>query len=892
MPFIPGTKLGPYEIVAPLGAGGMGEVYRAKDTRLAREVALKFLPGDFAEDPERHARFEREAKLLASLNHPHIAVLYGLERIDGQVVLAMELVDGAGLDELIARGPIATEEAIGIATQIAEGMEAAHEKGIVHRDLKPANIKVRADGAVKVLDFGLAKAWEEPAAPGDVADSPTLTGHYTRAGVILGTAAYMSPEQARGRPVDKRADIWAFGVVLFEMLTATRLFGGETVSDVLAGVLTREPDWAALPAATPPSVIRLLRRCLERDPKLRLRDIGEARIELSRTPHEEAPSAGPALARRGSRLRELAAWSAVLLLSVAAVALWRQSAAAPERPPVLLRASIVAPEGLTFVNGVLDPYGPAVLSPDGRLVVFPASARPGHIQLWARALDAAEPRPLAGTEQGSYPFWSPDSRSIGFFAGGKLRTLEVAGGAPFTLCDAPSGRGGTWGPDGTIVFAPSLYSTLLAIAATGGTTRQVTQFDAAKRQSSHRWPFFLPDGRHFLYYSFETGFFDMVAEQPWDGVYMGSLDGSPGRFLVRSSSEGQYASSHLLYLREDSLVAAPFDLSRLSLAGEPKLLAEGVDRDLGRSKGSFTVSAQGTLAFQEGRESNQTQLTWLDRAGRRLGTLGEPGILGEPSISPDGKSAAVSRFDTASRTTQVWRYDLAMGVGSRFTLGTFQNRFPVWSADGSRIFFAQKREDGIDLRAKAANGSGDEELIYHSGDQVYPMCASRDGRFVVLTLGRGDGIFALSLAGEKTPRMLTGKTRDPSASLSPDSRWLAYNSEESGRNEVYVASFPEPGGKWQVSQAGGTQPVWRRDGRELFFTTGDGELMAAEVKEGGASPELGTPKLLFQFPPIPNTNYWYYAAASDGQKFLATMPIQTQQPPISLVVGWPELLKK
>jgi hypothetical protein len=384
----------------------------------------------------------------------------------------------------------------------------------------------------------------------------------------------------------------------------------------------------------------------------------------------------------------------------------------------------------------------------------------------------------------------------------------------------------------------------------------------------------------------------MVSEGPWDGIYVGSLDGSPGRFLVRSSSEGQYASSHLLYLREDTLVAAPFDLSGLSLTGEAKLLVEDVDRDVGRSKGSFTVSAQGTLAFQEGRESNQAQLTWLDRAGRRLGTLGEPGILGEPSISPDGKSAAVSRLDTASRTTQVWRYDLVTGVGSRFTLGTLPSRFPVWSSDGSRIFFAQKREDGMDLRAKAANGSGDEELIYRSGDQLYPMSASHDGRFVVLTLGRGNGLFVLPLAGEKTMRMLTGGTRDPTASLSPDSRWLAYHSEESGRNEVYVASFPEPGGKWQVSQSGGTQPQWRRNGREFFFTTGDNELMAVEVKAGPASLELGTPQRLFGFPPIPNTNYWYYATAPDGDKFLVVMPVRTEQPPISLVVGWPELLKK
>ena len=685
----PGTPIGPYEIVAPLGAGGMGVVVRARDTRLGRDVALKFLPVDFAEDPDRHARFEREAKLLASLNHPNIAVLYGLEHLDGQHALAMELVEGEGLDERIARGAVPVEEAIPIALQIAEALEAAHEKGIVHRDLKPANVRVRPDGTVKVLDFGLAKAWDETgAANSDLALSPTITGHHTRAGVVLGTAAYMSPEQARGRPVDKRADIWAFGCLLFEMLTGRPLFAGETVRTCSRRCCARRWTWPRCrPAAA--EIRPLLAGCLDRDLKRRLRDIGEARVAIEeglegrpdgrhvsatgdasdpRTPSGSAAASLRPPARGAHRSREVALWVAFVLATSAALALWLGSSGAGSRSAGVVRASIPTPAGLSFATGGLDPHGSAAISPDGRLLVFPASSKERGIQLLIRPLDASEARPLPGTDHAAYPFWSPDSRSIGFFADGRLKTMFVSGGEPLDLCDAPNGRGGTWSREGTIVFAPSLQSALYSVPAAGGTPTVVTQLRRVQAPGDAPVPG-LPPGWSPL---------SLLCQHPVppaDGVlrtmgrHLPRVPGRRGRSLPRALGVGaQFASSHLLFMRRNELLAVPFDPRNPAVSGEPSVLAENVERDMGRSKGGFTVSEGGTPRLPSGR-GGERDPAHLARPGgtAALGTVGEPGFLGDPELSPDGRRVVVSVLDAATRTVQIWLYDLgnSAAAGSR-----------------------------------------------------------------------------------------------------------------------------------------------------------------------------------------------------------------------------------
>jgi len=563
----------------------------------------------------------------------------------------------------------------------------------------------------------------------------------------------------------------------------------------------------------------------------------------------------------------------------------------------VVRASIPTPEGLTFATGGQDPHGPAAISPDGRILVFPASSKDRGIQLWIRPLDAAEPRPLPGTEQAAYPFWSPDGKSIGFFAGGKLKTVAVTGGEPLVLGDAPNGRGGAWSPDGTILFAPSLSSGLYRVPKAGGASQPVTHLDASKGQGTHRFPAFLPDGRHFLYYASGTDPMRMEYEGPWDGIYLGSLDGGADRFLARSASEGQYASSHIVFMRQSTLLAVAFDPRSLAISGEPSVIADDAERDLGRSKGDFTVSEGGTVAYHPGTHTSWTQLVWLDRSGRRLGSVGEPGIMGEPELSPNGKRAAVSVLDAASRTVQIWLYDLAGGAGSRFTLGSWASRFPIWSPDGSRVYFSSNRKGSGDLYVKPASGTGDEKQVFHSEGWVWPSDCSRDGRFLTFTQGSVAGdrqvaIRVLPLSGEgKATIVSSEKVKEAVARISPDSRWIAYESEESGRGEIQVAAFPGPGGKWQVSTGGGGYVRWRRDGKELFFINSEEEMMAVDVR-AGTSFEFGTPKALFKLPPIPNTNYWYYDVAPGGDRFLVTVPVVTKQAPLSLVLNWTAALRK
>jgi Tol biopolymer transport system component len=870
MPHAAGDKLGPYEILAPIGKGGMGEVYRARDTKLDRDVAIKVLPAALAQDPERLARFEREAKVLASLNHPNIAQIYGVEESKNLRALVMELVPGETL-----KGPLPLETALNYAKQIADALEAAHEKGITHRDLKPANIMITPAGVVKVLDFGLAAVTQPSAASeGDPANSPTLTMRATQAGMIMGTAAYMSPEQASGKPVDKRADIWSFGVVLWEMLTGKRLFDGETISHTLAAVLTKEPDLQPVPA----EVRRLLQRCLEKDPKRRLRDIGDAwellevgqAHSLSTTGHGPVPQRWPWVAAAGT-----------LAVIAAGLAFVHFRETAPEQ-----RSTRFEVAGKSDLQDV-------ALSPDGRYLAFTASSG-----LWVRPLDSLEARALPGTEEARFPFWSPDSAFLGFFAGGKMKKIAAGGGPAQTLCDAPANRGGTWNRDGIILFAPNVTSGLYRVSAAGGVPAPVTK---PAGTVSHRFPEFLPDGRHF---SFVVTSITVEAS----GIYIGSLDGTTERLLPEvshaaySAPTGFSRTGHLLFVRDGTLMAQPFDPERLRTTGEAFPIAEQVSDNAGVPGSSlFSVSGPGTLVY--GRGAGKRQLVWRDRTGKRLGLIGTPGDISFEKLSPDEKKVAFMISVGAAASSDIWVHDLMRNTTSRFTFGPGFTFTPVWSPDGSRIVYgsSSKAGQGSDIYQKPASGAGQAEVVSHVGTtnvRIYDW--SPDGKAIAYSPDingktRAD-LWLLPLNGDRKPvPYLQTEFGEYLGQFSHDGRWMAYTSDESGREQVYVQTVPPSGAKWQISTAGGSRPRWRRDGRELYYVAADQMVMAVPVKPG-SSFEAGAPQALFG--PIlarPGTIYQnYYQPTADGQRFMVNEPAgeESGPPPLTVVLNWQAGLRK
>ena len=916
MSVTPGIRLGPYEVLSLLGAGGMGEVYRARDTRLQRDVALKVLPADFAEDPERLARLRREAQVLASLNHPSIAGIYGLEEANpstgsGQAAvyaLVLELVEGPTLAERIARGPIPLDEALPVARQVADALEAAHEQRIIHRDLKPANIKVRTDGTVKVLDFGLAKLVGPPEGghsvhPGSLDDrsvrlqpdltaSPTMTSPaMTRMGVILGTAAYMSPEQARGRVVDKRADIWAFGCVLFEMLAGRRAFDGQDVTDFIVAVMTKEPEWAALPPSTPARIVELLRRCLKKDPRERLRDIGDARIEIDTV--RAAPSAEPVVAipAHASR-RERVAWavaaSAVMAALVVGAMGYVRSIPTDTR---VYRSSLLPPAGMSLGP---FPFSRFSLSPDGRTLAFVAGPAGGVSQLWVQPLDGPSAQMLTGTEGAVMPFWSSDSRFIGFYAGGKLKTIDAAGAPPLTLTDTTGQPGATWNRDNVILFS-STGSVIRRVSASGGSVSPATTLDASNGETQHWSPFFLPDGRHFLYLA--VGSKGGGPNEP-NGIYVAALDSTERKLLVPGGSNIKYAQGHLVFLRDQTLLAQPFDVERLELTGDPAPIAEQVATGgLSGRLGAFTVSEDGVLAYQSGFATDVSQLVWFDRTGKQLSVLGERAEdYGDLELSPDGRRATVSLFDSAVKNRDIWIFDVARGIRTRFTFDQAEENQAIWSPDGSDVIFNSNRAGNSDVYRKASNGAGSEEVIQADSISLFPLSWSRDGRFVLysrLNSGLTNDLWVRPLDGDRKPfPFLQTPFNEYPAAFSPDGRWIAYASNESGRSEVYVMPFPGPGGKWQVSTAGGSYPRWRRDGAELFYLAADNRLMAATVNGQGSGFEVGAVRPLFATRARTARRYMYDVSA-DGQRFLInTLVEEAALEPITLVVNWTAGLRR
>ena len=903
MPLTPGSRLGPYEVLAPLGAGGMGEVYRGRDPRLGREVALKSLPAAMSADPDRLARLEREAKLLAALSHPNIAAIYGIEEEAGHRVLVLELAAGETLGERLARGTPPLEDTLAIARQIVAALEAAHERGIVHRDLKPDNVKVAPDGGVKVLDFGLAAALGGGPISGDpsgvMSQSPTMSARMTAAGMLLGTAAYMSPEQARGKPVDKRADIWAFGVVLWEILTGKRLFEGETVTDLLAAVLRQDITWDALPASTPPALQRLLRRCLERDPHKRLRDIGEARLVLESVAAGEndsgAPVAAGATGRPQTILRILWLAAAVALVVAAGAAGWMAGATRRLPPLPVTRLAITLPSALAMES--FDDRQLIALTKDGRTVVF--MGREGPVtRLYVRRLGEPAAVPLPGTEGGNEVFLSPDGEWAGFVADGRLRKAPLRGGPVVTLCDATQSRGGAWGPDGTIVFAPDVTGGLMRVSASGGTPTPVTTIDSASGERSHRWPEFLPDGRSVL---FTVGMLDKPGDYDDSDIDIVDLKTGQRRNVYHGASLARVAASgHLLVASRGVVQALPFDLTDGTTQGTPVPVLEGVAGEPTSGVVFFAVSPDGTLAYIPGGVTGRERdVVWVDRTGKTTPISVSPRQYRDVRISPDGTRLVLSEGPGGGRESDISVHDLVHGTTLTLTSDR-QSGTPVWSPDGRFILYDQYGTASIVRRP--ADGSGAPEVVgRHEGIALTPACVVPDGSMLLLNRGglasKGD-LLTMKLDGtgkSALETLLVTPAHEAEPRLSPDGRLLAYTLVEQSDPVIMVQSFPGPGGRWQIAEAPAVSARWSKSGRELFYLT-DAALMAMPVT--GTSPfTYGRPQRLFDLSAIRTAPRWgssQYDVAPDGQRFVFLLDRMREETPkqVTVVLNWLDEVKR
>jgi serine/threonine protein kinase/Tol biopolymer transport system component len=890
----PGTRVGPYEVIAPIGSGGMGEVYRARDTKLDRDVALKILPPVFAGDPDRLARFRREAHLLASVNHAHIAQVHGFEDGAGTYALVMELVEGQTLAERMAAGLLPIAEARTIGRQIAEALEAAHEKGIIHRDLKPANIKVADDGTVKVLDFGLAKVLESsPPHAADALNSPTLTARATQLGVILGTAAYMAPEQARGRTVDKRADIWAFGVVLYEMLSGRRAFDGEEISDVMASVLRQEIDWTALPPDTPPALRGLLRRCLERDPKQRLRDIGEARIVLESTDEKprrvedySAPvgRVAPAPPTRSARLP----WAIAIVASVVAATSLAlgvfRSPAFPSTDRLLLE--IGAPRDLEFI--VEANAGSIVISPDGTTVAFIAQTPSGR-RLYVRSLATGETRALPGTGDVHYPFWSPDSRSIGFFGSGKLFTIVVAGGQPEAIVAIEQGRGGTWTDEGVLLFTPQGGGVIHRVPARGGTAERITSLDESRGENAHYWPVALPGGRKFL-------FFIRSTRPENNGIYLGSLDGAKPVRLMTSLSSGQYLPPRaglpgfLLWARDNHLLAQSLDIERGELAGDVSTIAADV-RVEESQRGLFaSVSNDARIVWASAR-GGDLSFAWYDRSGRRLGALPiESGRIMQPQISPDGRRLAFTRV--ADGTADIWLHEFSSGQTTQLTTDPDYDENASWSPDARQLVYQGRIKSEDSVLIATVDGSKAPALFAAGAHLSTPRFTS-DGRTLLMQSAHASQT-KLAIGSMDRPGVVTELTpesaQEQNGVPSPDGRWVAFVTDRTGRPDVVVARLIHEGATFRlgrqvpVSPSGGNEPFWRRDGKEIVYIAPDRMLMAVSVTTADETVVLGKPTPLFRVLADAGGSGW--TATGDLEKFVVIEAPHAAGQRFELLTNW------
>ena len=891
-----GTRLGPYEILSLLGSGGMGEVYRAQDTKLGRDVALKILPATFTHDPERLARFRREAQVLAALNHPHIGAIYGLDDANGTQFLVLELVDGESLDKRIARGKIPVDEGLGIAKQIVAALEAAHEKGIIHRDLKPANIALTHDGNVKVLDFGLAKATEPASGTSlDVTNSPTITSPamMTGVGVILGTAAYMSPEQARGRPADRRSDVWAFGCVLYEMLAGKRAFDGDEVADIIAAIVRGEPDWDELPPSVGPAVREVLKRCLLKDRQARIPEMSVVRFFMADA--ERQPSAAIGASRNGSR-RRTARLVAVggLVAGISSVATW-----------LLVRAPIVPAGTARFAVltspaqavGIGGPDRAVVVAGDGRHIVSLNGGALGEGgQLLVRAIDQLEAVPLRGLENVRAPFVSADGRWIGFFATGELKKVPMAGGPPITICRVTGGiRGSTWGPDGTIIFATNDPNTgLFSVPASGGEPKLLTKPDSGQGELDHFFPEILPDGRSVLFNVTKAGGLDSAEIAVLDlktgrrkTVILGGTSPAYVHLPTRSAQAG-----YILYASSGALRAVAFDLARLEPTSDPTVVVDQVQVEA-TGAAQFSVSRDGTLVYTSGAGAGfeARSLVWVDRHGREQPITVAPRAYLHPRISPDGSRIAVAIADQGQ---DIWILDPVRPALTRLTFGSAVEQYPIWTPDGRRVVFRSDRSGLPHVFWQAADNTGTiEQLTFATQSLVIPHALTPDGNTLIVGIGSHIGIERLDNR-QKITTIAEAQGSQGNAAISPDGHWLAYNSTESGPPQIYVRPFPNvDAGRWQISTSGGFKPIWARNGQEVFYfgLAPESALMAVPVRTNGTF-TFGNPSKLFDGRPYftaPRDRT--YDVSPDGQKFLLIKAVQTAEansmPPQSvLILNW------
>ena len=898
MPVAPGTRFGPYEILGPLGAGGMGEVYRARDTRLDRLVAFKILSPEFANQPSHRERFRRETRAISSLSHPHICTSYDVGEQNDISFLVMEYLEGETLAARLLRGPLPLEEVLQRATEIAAALDHAHRLGIVHRDLKPSNVMLTATGA-KILDFGLAKI--NPVRFPEASGTATLPGTVATAeGSIVGTVQYMAPEQLEGKDVDARTDVFAFGTVVYEMATGQKVFTGDSQASLIAAILRAEaPRISAIDPLLPPALDHVIARCLAKNPDNRWQTTRDLMLELRElTRRGSGPDAFPT-ARRASgavsavtpepRRSERVAWLLALVSMTAAAAvgvLYFQSrgsgsptANLPD--PVAIRSEIPAPPK-TIVGAI-------ALSPDGRRLVFVGGSGL-TTRLWVRALDSVTAQPLGDTDGADYPFWSPDGQSVGFFADGRLKRIGVSGGSAQTLADAPNARGGTWNQAGVIVFSPN-SQTLSRVSASGGVVEEITTLNASRGELSHRWPVFLPDGQRFLYLSHGS-----VEENR--GLFVGALDKSSPTFVVRTENSGAYAApGYLIFRRDSTLMAQRFDAGSLTLAGSPIALATPVAVN-GLERSQFDVSA-GTLVYRRAEFLGGSELVWTDRNGRRVGQIASAGDFRAVRISPDGRHVAFAIEDRRVGTPDVWIHDVVRDVQTRFTFDPGTDRDPIWSPDSTRLAVRSNRHEKFNVYIRALNGVGSEQLVYDSADNANIHDWSRDQQFMLFTRVAPNGksgrdIWVLPVDGARAPYPLLEAPRNQDyPRLSKSGRLISYQADDSGRNKVFVMAYPDTGDRWEISPAGGAQPLWRADGTELFYVAPDNTIMAVDVREGTTTVNFGTPRPLFQAPitilPARQPS-WTWDVAPDGQRFLLILATDDNAP-VTLVSNWQADLK-
>jgi len=883
VPLAVGTKLGPYEIQSALGAGGMGEVYRARDTRLERIVAIKVLPASLADDPQFRERFDREARTISQLDHPHICALYDVGEQSGTSYLVMQYLEGETLEARLNRGALPLAQALQIAIQIAEALDKAHRAGIVHRDLKPGNVMLTAAGA-KLLDFGLAKTVGPAGAVAGLSMLPTTPPNLTAQGTILGTFQYMAPEQLEGQEADARTDIFVFGAVVYEMVTGKKAFQGHSQASLIGAILKDEPPPLATALAAAPALARVIQICLAKNPDDRWQSARDLGRDLQWVAGGSAVGGTAATAARATTVRERIAWG-VALLAVAAMLLAGAIRKSSNTPTALetVRLSVVTPD----TSNPLD----FAISPDGRTLAFVAYTDEGKQLLWVRPLSATAAQPLSGTEEATQPFWSPDSRSIGFFTQGRLKRIDVSGGTPQTVCDVATPRGATWSRQGDILLTRGTNSGLSRVSAAGGEPTPVTVLDAA-RESSHRYPQFLPDGRHFLFF---------VQAGKGNGVSVGSIDSKESRHLLDTNMAALYAPpGHLLFVRDGVVMEQAFDATTMALTGEPIRVVEGLAQDP-FNRIAFSVSENGVLVYRSSTLKGNRQLSWFDRSGKPLGSVGPGGDYFNVELSPNGSEVAFSQTELRTNNVDIWTMDLANGKPQRLTFDPAIEVNHVWSPDGSRILFGSNRNGPYEVYQRLATGAGTEDrLLQIPGSTVVPKDWSMDGRFVALSVPDRNSlnqVWALPMSGDRTPAAsVTSAGTNDFPRFSPDGKWIAYASNDSQAFEVYVQTFPAGHGTWQISTGGGIQPRWRRDGKELFYLAPDRRLMAVPVRSG-SSFQFGVPVPLFKTKTVGGASYnsgysAQYDVTPDGQRFLLNTEADATATPLTVVLNWTAALKK